>query len=350
MKSTKKILVLGYFGYENNQLDGQTIKTRNIYDLLKSKEKEEDYVVSYFDTQTFQSNKLNVLKMFSQVSKCDKLIYIGAHNNLKYFFPIIASVAKFKKIDIHYILVGGWLADFISDKKYLIKKLRNISGLYPQTKELTQRLISEYKFNNVVQLNNFRLEPKVERLQTKQEQHEGIRLVFMARVHPMKGVDLLFDLAKQLSTNNMANVSIDIYGPIIGDYNQEFYYKIGKAPNNISYKGALEPNDISNTLRGYDLMLFPTKFYTEGFPGTVLDAYIAGLPVVATKWKYADEFVDDNVCGIISEFDNDDMFIDKVIGLITDKDKLNFLKQNTKAQAEKYSAETAWRVIKEKII
>ena len=33
----KKILVIGYFGYKSNQLDGQTIKTRNVYKLIKLK-------------------------------------------------------------------------------------------------------------------------------------------------------------------------------------------------------------------------------------------------------------------------------------------------------------------------
>lgn len=30
-----KILVLGYFGYQTNQLDGQTVKTRDLYRLAK---------------------------------------------------------------------------------------------------------------------------------------------------------------------------------------------------------------------------------------------------------------------------------------------------------------------------
>ena len=34
-KPMKKVLVLGYFGYRSNQLDGQTIKTRNIMRLLQ---------------------------------------------------------------------------------------------------------------------------------------------------------------------------------------------------------------------------------------------------------------------------------------------------------------------------
>ena len=35
MKS--KVFVIGTFGYFNNQLDGQTVKTRNIFNLIKSK-------------------------------------------------------------------------------------------------------------------------------------------------------------------------------------------------------------------------------------------------------------------------------------------------------------------------
>lgn len=31
----KNILIIGYFGYVTNQLDGQTIKTRNVFDLIK---------------------------------------------------------------------------------------------------------------------------------------------------------------------------------------------------------------------------------------------------------------------------------------------------------------------------
>ena len=30
-----KVLVLGYFGYQTNQLDGQTVKTRDVYRLAK---------------------------------------------------------------------------------------------------------------------------------------------------------------------------------------------------------------------------------------------------------------------------------------------------------------------------
>ncbi len=349
MSSKCKILVLGYFGFANNQLDGQTIKTRNIYKLLDHKQKEVEYKLSHFDTQTFRAKKLNVLKMFREVWKTDILFYIAAHNNLKYFFPIIYLIAKLRGIPIHYVVVGGWLAEFIENKPLHIKLLRNIEGIYPETIYLLNQLQDKYRFKNVYQLHNFRIveDDNVEKSILK-ERYETVKLVFMARVHPMKGVDLLFNLSDEISKLNNLNITIDIYGPILEEYKNEFD---GKEKNSliIKYKGILQPNKIQETLASYDLMLFPTKYYTEGFPGSILDAYMAGIPVVATKWKYADEFIDNNVSGIISPFDNDEAFINNVVSIINNTNRINELKEGAQKQAIKYSPEVAWEVIKERV-
>src|SRR5690554_5744840 len=112
----KKVLVLGYFGYETNQLDGQTIKTRSNYSLLKSKEGKHFSEVSYFDTQTFQKNSLNLLRAFRAISKTKVLYYIPARKNLKYLFPIIYIISKLYRVDVHLIAVGGWLDTYLSSK------------------------------------------------------------------------------------------------------------------------------------------------------------------------------------------------------------------------------------------
>jgi glycosyltransferase involved in cell wall biosynthesis len=342
-----KVLVLGYFGYVTNQLDGQTVKTRSIYELLKSKEKKTGFILSFFDTQTFQTNRSDVLKMFSKVCKTDILIYIAAHNNLKYFFPIIYLIAKVRRIPIHYIVVGGWLAEFIKNKPLHIHMLRKIKGIYPQTKDLKNKLQSKYNFKNVQQLYNFRMTENI--LQNKvsiNPDNNKLRLVFMARVHPMKGVDVLFHLADELKSSNIHSVSIDIYGPIFDEYKQEFEEKM-KVNELINYRGILQPADIQKTLSEYDVMLFPTKYFTEGFPGSILDSFYAGVPVISTKWKYADEFIDDGHCGIISPFDNESAFIENVKSLIENPKIINELKKGALKQALKFSPEVAWDVLEE---
>ena len=72
----------------------------------------------------------------------------------------------------------------------------------------------------------------------------------------------------------------------------------------IEYRGALQPSEIYTNLSKYDVMLLPTHFYTEGLPGSVVDAYISGIPVIVTEWKHSHEFVDNGKSGYIVPFDN----------------------------------------------
>ena len=51
-------------------------------------------------------------------------------------------------------------------------------------------------------------------------------------------------------------------------------------------------------------MVFPTRFFTEGIPGTILDAYAAGVPVVSSRWESFFDVVDDGCTGIGYEFGN----------------------------------------------
>lgn len=45
-------------------------------------------------------------------------------------------------------------------------------------------------------------------------------------------------------------------------------------------------------------MLFLTRFYTEGITGTVIDAYAAGILVVASEWENFSELIDNSIIGI----------------------------------------------------
>ena len=97
-------------------------------------------------------------------------------------------------------------------------------------------------------------------------------------------------------------------------------------------------------------MVLPTSHYTEGFPGTVLDAFIAGIPVIVTEWEYSREFVDDGITGFVVPFENgQDQLNEKVKLLYNDRALLNEMKINAKAEREKYSEDSAWRVIEKYI-
>lgn len=84
------------------------------------------------------------------------------------------------------------------------------------------------------------------------------------------------------------------------DYFNSFIENINKR-NNALYKGIIDLKDTENykELAKYDVMLFPTYWSGEGFPGVMIDAYISGLPIIASDWNLNSDIVKDNITGWI---------------------------------------------------
>src|SRR5690554_1674597 len=110
-----KVSVLGYFGYETNQIDGQTIKTRDVYTLLKNSRNEE---VSYFDTPSFQKSKFKLVNLLLELIKSQIVYYLPAQNNLKFIFPVVYIISELSSTKINYFVVGGWLVDLLENKPF----------------------------------------------------------------------------------------------------------------------------------------------------------------------------------------------------------------------------------------
>ena len=146
----KTILVLGYFGYQTNQLDGQTIKTRNIYELLC---KHNDFV-DFFDTQSIRNH---LFALFLKLLNCHTLVYLPGQNSLKYIFPFVFVLSRILKIRIIYPVVGGWLDVFLQGKKIYMWMLKKICVLLVESSDLQKNLIKKYGFSNVCLFPNFRI-------------------------------------------------------------------------------------------------------------------------------------------------------------------------------------------------
>lgn len=336
-----KICVLGAFAFRYPYYDGQTIKTRNLLTLLQDKGVD----VDHFDTQDFKANKLSFIRMFWKVMRCKTLYYLPAQNNLAYLFPIIYWLSFIFHIKIHYFVVGGWLVEFLEGKHRLRNKLSRIARIHCETHCMKKALEKEYGFQNVDVFPNFRINdfhPKTHHEENK------LKLVFMARIIKMKGLDLIFELGNRIVDKGLQDkISVDFYGPQQDGEGDIEYFNTNVAKYEfMKYHGPLEPKDIYTTLEKYDTMLLPTHFYTEGLPGSILDAYISGIPVIVTKWKYATEFVEDGNTGIIIPFEDDGTALfDAVMRYFGDTALLNRMKEGAQAKWRDFSSEKAWDIL-----
>lgn len=187
-----RVLVFGYLGYATNQLDGQTIKTRNIFELLRLNKNKYNYFLEYFDTQTLSKSKLSIFSMLIRLLRADKIFYLGAHKNLTFIFPFIYILSFIMRKEIYFIVVGGWLVEFLQNKPVHRFMLKRIVAIYPQTSLMVSQLCNEYGFSNVCQLHNFRIR-NYNNLVYAPRRSKKIELVFMARVNPMKGLELFLN-------------------------------------------------------------------------------------------------------------------------------------------------------------
>src|SRR5680860_738135 len=154
--------------------------------------------------------------------------------------------------------------------------------------------------------------------------------VYVGRVCEAKGMRLLADIAERLPNG----VTIDIYGPWYDDLEKTVF---DNCPN-IRYRGMLKPEEIITTMRKYDASLLPTHYRGEGYPGAVLESYIAGLPVIATRWQALPEIIDDSV-GILVEPKNADDLLQAMMRLSKDIALFQKMRSNTRQKADLFSTQ-----------
>jgi len=345
-KTNKKILIYGYFGYHSNRLDGQNVKTRDIYRLLCQKTGADN--LDFFDTEDIRRNPFTQFRLFHKVCHCRQLIYLPAEHNLCLHFPILFFLSRIFHFEILYIVIGGWLVETLERHPSLKANLKEIKGIYTETQLMKNLLETRYQFTNVHTFPNFRMET----LQRPDPSiHSPLRLVFMARIRQEKGIDWIAQLGDFLISHSYnEQVQIDFYGFVL-ERDQDYFDALLKRFPFMHYKGQLSPKDILPTLSQYDLLLLPTHYYTEGLPGSVLDAYSAGIPVIVSNWKHATEFVDDGITGYIIPFENGcDDLNHTIEQLIHHPESLTLLKHNAFLKSQSFTAESAWNILAPNLI
>ncbi len=346
MRKRGGLLVLGNFGYENNQLDGQTIKTRNVYELVTRYKSEE---VEYFDTQCLHKRPWMIVKLCYLIIGCNTLLYLPAQNNLRYFLPVIYLLSKLFSYSVVYIMIGGWLPEFLTTHNRYLKYIASMRWIFAETERVQIELEKKFDLKNVGLLHNFRMVDTL--YDGKVGRWTSLRIVFMARIMKQKGLDYMFALAQYICENDLSrDMQVDFYGQIAKDDKPYFEENLKKYSSCSHYMGELQPNEIYETLSHYDVLALPTHFYTEGFPGSILDAYISGIPVVVTEWKHAHEFVKDSVTGIIVPFENGEgQFVQAFRLLYREPKFLQELKINVRDVRKNYMPQHIWQVLQSKL-
>lgn len=343
----KKVCIIGHFGHGENLLNGQTVKTKIVTkEIVKELGKKE---VSCIDTHGGVKALMSAFRQALTALKYHKnIIIMPAENGLRIFVPLLVLLNLLFHRKLHYVVIGGWLPEFLKKRKKLTKALMSFDGIYVETNTMRKTLEIQ-GFNNVYVMPNFKDLNILKESELVYHHTEPYRLCTFSRVMKEKGIEDAVCAVKNVNKHFGRTVyTLDIYGQVDSVQTEWFNELKSTFPSYIKY-GGLVPFDKSvEVLKNYFALLFPTYYEGEGFAGTLLDAMAAGVPVIASDWRYNPEIVNEKTGYVYPTHDNH-AFVAILISVGNNPDLLLSKKSGCLKEAEKYRAENVIQYLTSKL-
>jgi len=301
----KKIKVLFFANIpiegEERSIGGATVLAKSILNFLQSDNRIQ---LKHQQIRFFWRNKLQLLDYFCwlfrfpfSIKNYDVISFHGTKDFHFIIAPFLWLWAKlFKKKVIYHFFGGNFHEQYQglpkAFKQFIKNTILKSDTLFFETKQMINFFEKE-KIKSSVWLPNSRA-PLIKDLSIKEYSK---KFVFISRVIPQKGVNEIIKVAKSLPND----YEVDIYGPIDDRHYSDDFFKNNKA----TYKGLLHPDEVIPTLSKYDVLLLPSYFDGEGYPGIIIESLAVGIPVITTNWKALPELITNNENGFLIDIKNE---------------------------------------------
>jgi glycosyltransferase involved in cell wall biosynthesis len=150
------------------------------------------------------------------------------------------------------------------------------------------------------------------------DKYDTFRLIIVARVHPSKGFDLLFQAFAVLLNFNKKFKLI-----IIGDDRDGLIYRWIEEfglNDNVSFLGLLPTQEVEAEIAKSLLLISASQ--SEAFGLTMVEAIALGTPVLATRTEGSTEIITEFVDGLF--FSNAEEFVDGVLKIQKSRNYYSF--------------------------
>ena len=336
----KKISIIGHYGKDKPFLDGQTIKTKILTEELVQRFGES--AISKVDTYGGKKVLPKLFfKCFASLQKSKNIIILPAHNGLRFFVPILTGFNRFFKRKLFYVVIGGWLPSYLHSRKGLAKKLKKFDGIFVETNTM-KKALEEQGFTNIEIMPNFKRLKVLEESELIYPDGEPYKLCTFSRVMKEKGIEDAVNAVKMVNEQlGRIAYTLDIYGQIDGNQTEWFKKLQQDFPEYVRYGGVVAFDKSVDVLKDYFALLFPTYYQGEGFAGTIIDSFAAGIPVIASDWRYNPEIISDYVTGRIFSVHKTDELEQILASWVDNITILVQMKENCLSIAREYLPEKA---------
>ncbi len=340
---------IGVIGRVSNELcDGQTIKTKILVNELRSHYPNGEIIMA--ETYNYKAHPFKLLcNIFRCMKKADVIFILLSRNGIRVISPVVHILNKRYKKPILHDCIGGSMDKLVIQYPSLRKYFNAFTVNWVET-QLLKRNLEAVGIQNVEVLPNFKPLECVYESELRSEYDQPFRFCTFSRVIREKGITDAANAVIAINRERKAiAATLDIYGPIEGDYGTELDELIKASDGAIKYMGVVDYRNSVNILKEYYMLLFPTYHIGEGFPGTLIDAFSAGLPVIATDWNCNREIISYGRTGFIYPISEPHKLCELMKNAMDAPTLIYEMRKNCLKDVLAYSADTVMKTICKRI-
>lgn len=260
---------------------------------------------------------------------CPAILMLDNNNNIcekclngKYRYCIEKTCIKKSKLKS---LLGVIEAKYYDNKKIYSDK---INLIITPSKFLKSKLVEKG-----ISKNKIRVIPNFSDEKNYKIEGEGYALYF-GRLSAEKGILNLLQAFKNIKSHKLLIAGV---GP--EEENIKDIIKQNNMEKNVKLLGFLQENEIEEYIKKARFVVVPSICY-ENFPYGVLEAHLAGKPVIGANIGGIPEIISDGETGLLYQYNNIQELSEKMKILFEDNILLNKMNENIKnISKEKYNKE-----------
>lgn len=352
MENTRKrIGFIGNFG--NEQLvGGQIAKTRELFAAMLRREG----VVYHFLEDFLRKGLVNkniIPDCFYVLDLINKNPFILSYKLLKIFrisqniiiimssrsyfnlLPIVSFLNRIYKRNLYEFVIGGTRQEQIGDKEIIIEK--KMKKIFVETTYM-RHCYHNLGLKNAEYMPNFKQIVPIDEVVIETRDSNILRCCTYSRIDSKKGIDVAVKVFQRLASQT-DKIMLDIIGPVDIAYREEFESILQTSTKNIRYIGIIDGNKSKETLQKYDILIFPTNWESEGFPGSFVDAMQAGLAILATDKENFKDIVCNDENGFLFPEGDVQGYCEKLLELSKDTLKLRNMQKKSLLECKKYNTD-----------
>ncbi|WP_452598597.1 glycosyltransferase family 4 protein [Pontimicrobium sp. MEBiC01747] len=323
--------------YIGNKLAGSG-KTVTTIDTLSKLLQGEGYVVK---TSSSKNNKLlRLLDMLLSIfrnSKSTDYVLIDTYSTQNFYYAYLCSqLCRILKLKYIPILHGGNLPNRLKNNPKLSKQLFKNAHINVAPSDYTKSNFESLNYTNIICIPNA---IEINKYEFKPKKINTIRLFWVRSFSNLYNPNLAISILHKLIQIGY-KASLCMVGPD-NDGALEKAKEHAKTLNvEVSFTNKLSKEEWIKLSEHYNVFINTTNF--DNMPVSVIEAMALGLPVVSTNVGGLPFLINDSKNGVLVEPNNANAFVEAIIDLQDNKEKVMSIITEARKKVEQYD----WQTVK----